>query len=127
MKQEEIIEGNKLIAKFITIGIDDDGYHYFDHPIMFESKPSYFKNFRFHESWDWLMPVVSKIMKLGYHVVFEMKSSWDESTFSIYSLKCGNELIDPYIAMEDYSPDNLLEYVWFSVVEFIKWYNERNK
>lgn len=117
MKQEEIIEGNKLIQEFMKV----DAFEYDSWKVNQLTEGLY------HSSWGWLMPVVSKIMELGYHIVFEMKSNWDESTFSIYNPEYGNELIDPYIAMEDYSPDNLLEYVWFSVVEFIKWYNERNK
>lgn len=124
MTQEEIIEGNKLIAFSV---FSEDDIRDWVNDIGKPSDKFCLTTLKYHSSWDWLMPVVSKITKLGYEIVFEMKSNWDESTFSIYNPERGNELIDPYIAMEDYSPDNLLEYVWFSIVEFIKWYNKENK
>lgn len=51
MTQEQIIEGNKLIAEFMNLNDSEDfGKLYFE-PIQMI----------YHESWNWTMPVVKKI------------------------------------------------------------------
>ena len=55
----ETIENNKLIAEFMGMELGDDKTMYFDdaenlHP------PMPFDQLKFHTSWDWLAPVISK-------------------------------------------------------------------
>lgn len=66
MKQKEILEGNKLIAEFLGVyHCDDDKEAYPDGYWMIEDPdidlPYRIEDFRFHESWDWLMPCIGKI------------------------------------------------------------------
>jgi hypothetical protein len=53
MEQKEVIEGNELIRQFMGRGVAHDPrdniYHY-------------------HDSWDWLMPVVEKIEQGNYGI-----------------------------------------------------------
>ena len=62
MTEQETLEGNKLIAKFIYDDsfIDDgDGDCYCESPngmIDF-----YIEDAKYHSSWDWLMPIYTKI------------------------------------------------------------------
>jgi hypothetical protein len=109
MKNKEIIEGNKLIAEFMGVG-----------------KEYKFKNILatdYHNSWDWLMPVVDKISSLGYTVVIEFHQNPELCNISIQD----NETYE-YIANDcedfDYTIDSNIHMVWFEIVNFIKWYNE---
>ena len=58
---EEIIEGNKLIAEFE--GLEQDGNYWYrptgnTEGLMYTHK---YRRLEYHTSWDWLMPVVEKI------------------------------------------------------------------
>ena len=102
-------EGNKLIAEFmgssfktykkghirkntVTVCYFDDGMSPFSGGVSIE-------NLKYHASWDWLMPVVFRIIDLR-HVYPEKRQRVFDS-------------ISPKI-----------EKTWLAVCEFIKWYNE---
>ena len=58
MSEQEIIEGNKLIAEFMGYKFIEDWHQYWrlsDKHLLLENELKY------HSSWDWLMPVVEKI------------------------------------------------------------------
>jgi len=74
MKENEILESNKLIVKFIgaklfkrcskyELWIPLHGAYKID-TIEVEKG----ETLKFHKSWDWLMPVVEKIEGLNYYV-----------------------------------------------------------
>ena len=113
MTQNEIIEGNKLIAEFMgfekyPIKGKSDG-----HMVIFNKgfvpKPTCSANLEFHSSWDWLMFCIFEIQDLPdvYH--------WE--------LSAGNFEINADETFE--TLDNSIEGVWEIVVKFIKWYNIR--
>lgn len=52
MTQEEIIEGNKLIAEFMDAKPSDYGKPW---------KKWMYSELEYHSSWDWLMPCIGKI------------------------------------------------------------------
>ena len=55
MTQEEIIEGNELIAEFMNIDVG----HYTSYPE--EGRTQFSKNdLEYHSSWDWLIPACKK-------------------------------------------------------------------
>lgn len=103
MEKQEIEEGSKLILEFEGFKfVSDDvkaypnGYYY--------SKDEGFhtvEECQFHNSWDWLIPVIQKCYKLDDDI---------------------NEYYDSIV-------DNLcilnIEATWKSVVEFIKYYNNQ--
>lgn len=124
MTQEEIIEGNKLIAEFMGAEFDMGHYHVTDS----YTKPDGEKVFKYqqgtafydvgqepssqkggypitiikyHTSWDWLMPVAKKVIETY------------TGGMDVYSLYVSDSLRTA-----------IIEEVWASVVEFIKWYNE---
>lgn len=104
MKEEVIIEGNKLIAEFMGyeyIGGDVMHYPYLrkgDEIIAVHNDVCY------HSSWDWLMPVVHKITG-------EIQQDYPLKTTMITDLAI-------HTPRED---------VWEAVVEFIKWYNSQKQ
>jgi len=110
MKEEEIIEGNKLIAEFMEYEYDEDIERYVTpHSICeydiepYESEPDDWTcaltpdQMLFNQSWDWLMPVVKKLQNL-----------------EIEFFRMNDALIEAEI-------DN----VYVAVIVFIKWYNEQ--
>jgi hypothetical protein len=130
MKKEDIIKGNKLIAKFMglrtdelrKIGLSQDsidkrairlGYHY---------------------NWSCLMTVLNKIALLGDGSGFEIhfKTGCTDSFGECYIFKANRpkgllKIVDtPYYDKEDGS-EKLIYTVYKTVVNFIKWYNKENK
>jgi len=126
MENDEIIEGNKLIAEFMGgkfrkskdkntlnkyFDLKDKGYFYYENEI------------RYHTSWDWIMPVVDKIeqkgciVEISYSLVCMCRicviGQKHENTFNIINDNNGG--LEPIIA------------IYKSVVEFIKWYNQNTK
>ena len=123
MNNEEIIEGNKLIAEFMGykegfpheggdyINCSDvvEGYEIPDHERAFphnDDKDSHqfpLNYLEFHSSWDWLVPVVKKILDLNN--MSELYKRMTRVTESLIYL-------DIQILFEE-------------VVKFIKWYNSQ--
>lgn len=132
MTKNEILEGNKLIAKFIDLTPHNMFPDELQAPgefswmaVRVNTRAHYAKEddefisfenlFEFHSSWDWLMLVVEKIESLKHPVyissnncqIYE-KTSWGENN---------GWHIDSY-------GKNKLEATYLAVVEFIKWHNK---
>lgn len=127
-KLKEITESNKLIADFLcelvekgfindlapeSENIKSNLYYCKQLP----QRQFYLGQSKFHESWDWLMPVVEKIGKVqtygwfsidiepdGYYVSYDMFNWKDEERI----VGAGNTLI---------------ETVYCTVIKFIEYYN----
>ena len=110
MKTSGIIEGNKLIAEFMRVAIVGPMYWIPKHEeIRRTSASSYYLNehyyddeLKYHSSWDWLMPVVSKCYESG-NLGSGFRTAIEESLMGIIDI----------------------DQTWFDVVEFIKWYNKK--
>lgn len=70
----------------------------------------------FSSSWDWLMPVVEKIETLGYK--FEKNYQRVDKDWQSLIVK-GNDIL-----FQEFNKDSKLS-TNYVVVEFIKWYNEK--
>ena len=110
ISEKEILEGNKLIAKF-------------DHRLNFKNDKKNFAEWigcingeignafmssqlKYHSSWDWLMPAVEKI-----HTTEEYTEEYTSEQV----------IYDPILqAIPLYG----IRGVWSETVEFIKWYNQ---
>jgi len=125
MTQEEIIEGNKLIAKFIGFYFRNESTCQPIHGwITGLSTMTYNPDFylKFHSSWDWLMPVVEKINNMNASI------SINPANVSITTHVIGHILQDDSYhkyyffkpSGDNYTP---IEATWNAVVDFIKWYN----
>lgn len=101
MTQEQIIEGNTLIAQFMGNSVNIHG-----ETLDWEKRQS--TVMRYHSSWDWLMPVISKIIRLG---------DKDDDAFMEYR----KSSIDAALRLI------LLERAWEHVVAYINWYNRNKK
>lgn len=108
------VEGNKLIAEFMGGQFNVDGkFVYFPLP---KNKGYKSENLLYHTSWDWLMPVVIKIWDNNYEV-------------RISSTECNirDNHDEELIARFQIIPDDIMSAVWKAVVQFIQWYNKKNR
>tara|TARA_R110000764_G_scaffold53444_1_gene116446 strand:- start:107 stop:439 length:333 start_codon:yes stop_codon:yes gene_type:complete len=108
------MKDNKLIAEFMGEKFTDNsgvvqGLNY----KLIEKKHGKGNNgFRFHTSWDWLMPVVDKCTQIG----FRDTDTDDNPLYELWDrLFCDN--MGQFVG-------NHIDEVYNSVVEFIKTYND---
>ena len=95
------IQGNKIIALFMELETPDGVYFEYLLKDGNRSKLTHFLLLEYHLSWDWLMPVCSKIDTVCGIDLHE----WDQ--FINESLESKN-----------------INIVFSAVVEFIEWYNQ---
>ena len=112
MEEENVLTGNKLIAEFMNLGIQ---LHMVEHPISGEYID--IEDLEYHESWDWLMPVVDNIDSIEVN----------GDTFAIDMFQTGCQVFrysmynGEIITTEGV---NRLDATYKAVIEFIKWYNK---
>jgi hypothetical protein len=100
---QNIMNDNKLIAEFMDLETPDGVYYEYLTKDGHRSELTHFILLEYHTSWDWIMPVVEKIM-------------WDND---IEDNQCTN--------IEEALCDAKIDRVYDAVVEFIKQYdNQRN-
>ena len=133
MTNKEILEGNKLIAEFMQY--NDIDCHECKHSGVCNhlqcglSTQEKIEQFKFHSSWDWLMPVVEKIEYL-YATDYILPRF--EINSHICSFSVGYSEFKKYkqwiCGCYDSSPEKekrntKIEAAYYVCVEFIKWYN----
>ena len=124
MNKEEIIKNNQLIAKFMTNWTDtglEPAYYVYNH------KGYQINELLFHESWDWLMPVVNKIEHSEERLkVFDINSF--HAKISIFKPKFETFIVGSYLTSpEKEKAPSKLEATYKVVIKFIKWYNKNKK
>ena len=104
MTQQKIIEGNKLIASFMgdtkrNLELDPNvsGYHY-------------------HDSFDWLMPVVKKCSESFEHHQYDSEEYYHIT----------EEIFHPDYSLSEFMNADI-EAVYNRVVTYIKWYNQNKE
>ena len=125
MTQDEINNGNKIIAEFMgyklngnivkSAPLDPDGFDSWDQLVGYNISQA-----KYDTSWDWLMPVIDKIELLDNRMYLfgvarfgvKIEEVWVKGlTKGIYH-KC----------WEDQGVDSKILSSWVGVIEFIKWY-----
>lgn len=118
MKEQEIIEGNKLIAEFMGASFHEDTPMILEKHVVSPAGNAIkcADKLRYNSSWDWLMPVVEKIDSLGPYKV------------AIIDLTCGINIsvagAEDNIYIDEPAMTKL-ETVNRAVIEFIKWHNNQ--
>lgn len=116
MSDKETLESNKLIAEFEGLKIITDGISWFD---------TFFKPLKFYnKSWNDLIPMIEKIASLGYRVLIEFDKNPELNDIYIQNIETGEYLQTDYYEDREYKPQSNIELIWFTVVNFIKWYNK---
>ena len=116
------MEKNQLIAEFMglkPLNNNKDGWY--DTYDIHKSGVPYpggntVTQLRFHDSWDWLMPVVEHIEVLCKYIVFISGNS------------CVIEISESKFGMDEeqiiVDADSKIEAVYGAVVSFIEWWNQ---
>jgi hypothetical protein len=115
MEQEEINDGNRLIAYFVM------GAKCFPENIHTAEELKY------NSSWNWLMPVISKIESLEHDTVIDFRynpHSKRKDKMHYWS-QIGKDTIADDISGSSY--ESKINATWECCVKFIKWYNQQSK
>lgn len=114
-----IVEGNRLIAEFMGIPkcgrCKDCGGYQYSPAIIY--KPA---DMMYHDSWDWLMPVVEKISRIKIGDGIEYVEYAYVRTFG----GIGPDSAFRFNGFAVHISDRLIDSVFRGVVEFVKWHNE---
>lgn len=113
MENNEILKGNKLIAEFMGANnVNTINQYVLRYPKLFPNGAGicWEEDFKYHSSWDWLIPVYKKFDKIKvfnhtekYHEYVEMCNNND----TIISLYC-------------------IESAFIQIVRAIEWYNQQS-
>jgi hypothetical protein len=110
MTEKEIEEGNELIDRFIGNESSES---------MLNSNYKPLERY-YHRSYDWLMPVVEKIEHLGFNI--KIQSINDEGLYNDCIITNQDDCFCRYFEICD-----KIEAVYKTIIEFIKWYNNKQK
>ena len=134
MTEQEIIEGNKLIAEFFgakrsaSSNYSHVNIFYYDYPNgtrVGELSLSY------RQLWDWLMPVVEKIETIhdDHHGYFGVHIHANCCDIQGTNLHLAINDLDGYGSVYMSDPTAVfptkIESTWYACVQFIKWYNSK--
>lgn len=103
-------ENNKIIAKFMGLTIITDGISFFDT----DYKPLK----KYDSDWNWLMEVVLKINQLEYN---RYSIRINQVDCKIYDFNNDKIIFDSF---GRFNQNELIQAVYSSVVDFIKWHNQ---
>ena len=128
ISNEKIAKGNELIAKYVGMqqGKPNEtrwASDWFDVDGFIDGARH--KKLLFHDSWDWLMPVVEKIeMTTVYSITtdYDRRDEFKGWSVHLYTLWPKDEIIG-YILDKRFETKR--EATWYAVVEYIKWYNKQ--
>lgn len=119
MKEEEIIEGNKLIAEFM--GYTLDGVFYpigLLNPITGNDKRHHIEQLCFHIDWNWAMAAVETIERLpqGFECEIGKNLYWPGET-QLYTCSIHTAGNSVRIEIENHLK---IKAVWLALIDFIK-------
>jgi len=120
MNEQEIIEGNKLIAEFINLSFKTYGKT--GKTYYINGEPFSILNLKYHLSWDWLMPIVEKIQHMEDRL--PVKIDFQIHLLGTVELHINHKRV---FGMTAFEPGTLIDAVYNGVIEFIKWYNTLEK
>jgi hypothetical protein len=114
--KETIIENDVKICLFMG-GVEIAPAHYF-----VEERKTYFlpDEMKYHESWDWLMPVVEKICRMG-----EPGDNFCLRTFGMINDENGQMMVR-FDRFSLFEATTLIEALYMAVIAFIDWHNSQN-
>jgi hypothetical protein len=126
----ETKENNKLIAEFM--GLDEIG-RYVPENLLPCKRYDLFQGIfeieetEFHESWDWLMPVVEKIEEIRVKELEEEIISYHRFRVDMNITQCEiTEFItDKVIAFGD--AGSKLKSTYYAIGEFLRWYTPQEQ
>lgn len=131
MEEKEIIEGNKLIADFMGLRLENDRFF---PEVWVEKKTGDWRikgRLDYHKDWSSLMPLVEKISRIE----FERRYDQDEEKWVIWTHypvtfgmldEQGRPMVRFYCNTLHFG-DTLIDATWNAVVDFLKSYDSNSK
>lgn len=120
-------EGNRLIAEFMGYTVTKFGFSktgsYVDEQGSRHETGMTIKTVKYHESWDWLMPVVEKISKIQCDEPNKDRDTYYLRAFGMPSEE--GEFMVRFNRMGLHFSNNLIEAAYQAVVQFIHHYNQQ--
>ena len=135
MSEQEIIEGNRLIAGFMGYSLITPEMRNNPEKWYIKGKPScYWENhslksskkvlcsefdLQYHSNWSWLMPVVERIEEGDFWVNIKKNHvtvAWDNKN-----------TLDSKMIHSEFGDYSKIERVYMCVISFIKWYNNKKQ
>lgn len=116
-----IEENNRMIAEFMSVNINPNGtfelpqFGVLTFSLYFKTEFSD-EQLKYHTSWDWLMPVVEKIERLGFTI--EKNFQRIDGDYQCLITK-GNDIL-----FQEFN-DSSITAMHYVVVEFIEYYNKQ--
>jgi|SRR6185312_3194292 len=108
MNEEEILEGNKLLAEFDGIKIGKSIYSW----RIGCREPIQEHHLNYHASWGWIMPLIGKIKKMQHDPI----ECFMGTTLERYA---------QFNHITEMSISTPMESVYERLVDFVKWYNSK--
>ena len=144
MTKQEILEGNKLIATFMSDKFCTNfyvGMELYEEGWLRKSDKQYYNDLNYHCSWDWLMPVIDKIESLDIKHKDYSFTIYPKCKFCGYYVEIfifANFKSNPYYWKSYLGIDNKfhshsnycnsrIEATYKVAIEFIEWYNNNKK
>lgn len=117
----DITEGNRLIAEFMGLmpNPSDGGKTYGVNAFKHENGDVLADSWEiplYHCSWDWLMPVVFKIIDTGFYFF------WEGYVIRFCRFSDGSGVLSRSAFLKNIEGK---EAIWIAVVDFIQWYNNQ--
>ena len=126
MNQQEITEGNRLIAEFMGFKPDEsdrffltkqfERFYEYDTGHFRAQTTFYGPELIFHTSWDWLMPVVEKIQGIDPEM-----NGYEFILYKNDTVLC---IFDGTGIYHSKTTSDKITGTWEVVVKFIEWYNK---
>jgi hypothetical protein len=111
--QSQISENNKMIAEFMGLEF------YEPHNTWLKNGILYSKVLKYNTDWNWLMPVIDEIEKLGFEFTIKRFSVQIETTSW-----SGKWMKNVEYSKTLVCAGNRVELIFSAIIQFLEWYNE---
>ena len=108
-------QDKKLIAEFMD-------YHHEGKYIILSDN----SKLKYHTDWNWLMSVVKKIEALEVVIFFHINYTKYHNLLNDVRIHINSTKNHIISSLEEHK-DNKIKATYFTVVEFIKWYNQQGE
>ena len=121
--EKEILDGNKLILLFEGFEYVNDDTEAYPNGYYYNKEFGTFVlgELQYHESWDWLIPVIEKISKIPIPNAEHRQDVYYPRTFGMINEETGQPMFRFYCCSV-FEAETLIEAAWLAVVDFIKSY-----
>ena len=129
MTKEEIISGNTIIAEFLGWNSEKEGIYQVSNLFPLKGDTGWMERHAltigFDADWNMLMGVIEQIEEITPNVV-KVKIVRKYACIDVYE-HGGSWICDPIMSFQFVNNDSKIEGSYRAVVQFIQWYNKKNK